>query len=294
MLDHHRGLDITPAQRHRFASTMSLAADDAGLPDDPEFRAAIVGYVEWGTRLAMHNSRPGADDLTEHAPCRGGAGGRPALAGLRRTAWPGCGPSSRPSCSRALAGCGADVPSVAETGAPVTTADQRRRRPSRRPRRRGASATSRSPAHRRRDLRRAAGRRRGLAIGSEVAQAEAVDTDTPQCAYTYGGDSARWRRSPSPPSDPTTSAGGGSRTPSTTSSASTAPSPPRSRGVEEADVAAGDRAVRLPARPDPVGRRLRRTPADDRHHARPRHDRRRGPRRGGRRRRRLRARRVAA
>ncbi|CAN5661660.1 group II truncated hemoglobin [soil metagenome] len=68
MLAHHRGLDITPEQRHRFASTMSLAADDAGLPDDPEFRAAIIGYVEWGTRLAMHNSRPGADDLTEHAP----------------------------------------------------------------------------------------------------------------------------------------------------------------------------------------------------------------------------------
>lgn len=68
MLDHHRDLDISAMQRHRFASTMSLAADDAGLPDDPEFRAAIIGYVEWGTRLAMHNARPGARDLTEHAP----------------------------------------------------------------------------------------------------------------------------------------------------------------------------------------------------------------------------------
>ena len=68
MIDHHRGLDISPAQRHRFASTMSLAADDAGLPDDPEFRAAIVGYLEWGTRLAAQNSRPGADDLVLDAP----------------------------------------------------------------------------------------------------------------------------------------------------------------------------------------------------------------------------------
>jgi len=67
MLAHHRDLRITPEQRHRFASTMSLAADDAGLPDDPEFRAAFVGYVEWGTRLAMHNSHPGAD-VVEHAP----------------------------------------------------------------------------------------------------------------------------------------------------------------------------------------------------------------------------------
>lgn len=68
MLAHHRDLDISPEQRHRFASTMSLALDDAGLPDDPEFRAAIMGYVEWGTRLAMHNSRPDAADVVEHAP----------------------------------------------------------------------------------------------------------------------------------------------------------------------------------------------------------------------------------
>jgi hemoglobin len=68
MLAHHRGLGITVEQRHRFASTMSLAADDAKLPDDPEFRAAIIGYVEWGTRLAMHNSQPDAADVAEHAP----------------------------------------------------------------------------------------------------------------------------------------------------------------------------------------------------------------------------------
>lgn len=67
MLAHHRGLAITAEQRHRFASTMSLALDEAGLPDDPEFRAALVGYVEWGTRLAMHNSQPGAQ-VAPHAP----------------------------------------------------------------------------------------------------------------------------------------------------------------------------------------------------------------------------------
>ena len=67
MLAHHRGLGITPEHRLRFATTMSLAADDAGLPDDPEFRAAFVGYVEWGTRLALHNSQPGAE-VAEQAP----------------------------------------------------------------------------------------------------------------------------------------------------------------------------------------------------------------------------------
>lgn len=67
MVAHHRGLAITPEQRRRFAATMSLALDDAGLPDDPEFRAAVIGYVEWGTRLAMQNSQPGAE-VVEQAP----------------------------------------------------------------------------------------------------------------------------------------------------------------------------------------------------------------------------------
>jgi hemoglobin len=67
MLAHHRGLDITPEQRLRFTTLMSRAADDAELPDDPEFRAALIGYLEWGTRLAMHNSQPGAA-VVEHAP----------------------------------------------------------------------------------------------------------------------------------------------------------------------------------------------------------------------------------
>ncbi|MCD6014823.1 MAG: globin [Solirubrobacterales bacterium] len=81
MLAHHRGLAITPEQRFRFASLMSLAADDAGLPDDPEFRSAFVAYVEWGTRLAMHNSQPDAD-VFEHAPVpRWGWGEAPPFEG---------------------------------------------------------------------------------------------------------------------------------------------------------------------------------------------------------------------
>jgi hemoglobin len=67
MLAHHRGLGITEEQRFRFASLMSLAADDARLPDDPEFRAALVSYLEWGTRIALHNSQPEAD-VMERAP----------------------------------------------------------------------------------------------------------------------------------------------------------------------------------------------------------------------------------
>ena len=36
MLTRHRDLAITPAQRFRFVSLMSHAADDAGLPADPD------------------------------------------------------------------------------------------------------------------------------------------------------------------------------------------------------------------------------------------------------------------
>jgi hemoglobin len=67
MLAHHRGLGITPEQRLRFATTMSQAADDAELPADPEFRAALVGYLEWGTRLALANSQQDAKPPA-HAP----------------------------------------------------------------------------------------------------------------------------------------------------------------------------------------------------------------------------------
>ena len=60
MLAHHVGKAITEAQRRRWVSLLADAADDVGLPDDPEFRAAFMSYIEWGTRLAVANSQPGA------------------------------------------------------------------------------------------------------------------------------------------------------------------------------------------------------------------------------------------
>jgi hemoglobin len=61
MLGKHRGLAISEPQRARWAQLIGLAADDAGMPSDPEFRSAFMAYVEWGTRLAQANSQPGAD-----------------------------------------------------------------------------------------------------------------------------------------------------------------------------------------------------------------------------------------
>jgi hemoglobin len=67
MLAKHRGLAIKPELRLHFVTLLSQAADSAGLPDDPEFRAALMGYAEWGSRLAVHNSQPDAA-VAEHAP----------------------------------------------------------------------------------------------------------------------------------------------------------------------------------------------------------------------------------
>ena len=60
MIKEHAGKQITPEQRALWATYMQQSADDAGLPSDPEFRAAFVAYIEWGSRLAVENSGVGA------------------------------------------------------------------------------------------------------------------------------------------------------------------------------------------------------------------------------------------
>jgi hemoglobin len=59
MVSHHLGRHLTEAQRQRWIGLMLETADEVGLPDDPEFRSALVGYLEWGTRIAVINSRAG-------------------------------------------------------------------------------------------------------------------------------------------------------------------------------------------------------------------------------------------
>ena len=65
MLAKHRGRALTEEQRFRWVQLICEAADEAGLPDDPEFRSAFVAYIEWGTRLALANSQPGAEPPRE-------------------------------------------------------------------------------------------------------------------------------------------------------------------------------------------------------------------------------------
>lgn len=60
MLRRHLGRQLTEAQRKRWMQLLLECADDLGVPADPEFRSAFVAYLEWGTRLAVINSAPGA------------------------------------------------------------------------------------------------------------------------------------------------------------------------------------------------------------------------------------------
>jgi truncated hemoglobin YjbI/quinol monooxygenase YgiN len=65
MLGMHIDKAITEERRRRWMSLLMDAADEVGLPDDPEFRAAFTGYIEWGTRLALANSQPGAHPVQQ-------------------------------------------------------------------------------------------------------------------------------------------------------------------------------------------------------------------------------------
>lgn len=81
MVSKHLNLGISVEQRRRFVELMSVAADDAGLPDDPEFRSALLSYLEWGTRLALQNSQPEAEVIGQAPVPRWGWGEAPPFTG---------------------------------------------------------------------------------------------------------------------------------------------------------------------------------------------------------------------
>jgi CDGSH-type Zn-finger protein/truncated hemoglobin YjbI/ferredoxin len=84
------GRDLSPAQRARWAALAVRAADQAGLPDDPAFRAVLAGFLEFVSR----------------APA-GSAGDVP------RWDW---GPGGRPDTSQEHAEASASQPSVSLPG----------------------------------------------------------------------------------------------------------------------------------------------------------------------------------
>ena len=67
MIRQHLNRHLTQEKRRRWIALLLETADEIEMPDDPEFRSALVGYLEWGSRLAVINSQPGAE-VDENAP----------------------------------------------------------------------------------------------------------------------------------------------------------------------------------------------------------------------------------
>jgi hemoglobin len=67
MVTQHLNRHLTETHRRRWVTLLLDSADEAGLPNDPEFRSAFVGYIEWGTRLAVINSQSN-EPAAAHTP----------------------------------------------------------------------------------------------------------------------------------------------------------------------------------------------------------------------------------
>jgi hemoglobin len=67
MVQQHLNRHLSHEQRRQWLALLLDTADQLQMPEDPEFRSALVGYLEWGSRLAVINSQPGAQ-VDAHAP----------------------------------------------------------------------------------------------------------------------------------------------------------------------------------------------------------------------------------
>jgi hemoglobin len=59
MIARHLNRHLTQVQRRAWMTLLLDTADELNFPDDPEFRSALVAYLEWGSRLAVINSQSG-------------------------------------------------------------------------------------------------------------------------------------------------------------------------------------------------------------------------------------------
>ena len=61
MLEIHAGEGAPDEMGTRFAACFIAAMDDAKLPEDPDFRAAMRAYIEWATEEVNSYSAPGTE-----------------------------------------------------------------------------------------------------------------------------------------------------------------------------------------------------------------------------------------
>lgn len=68
MVGHHVNKNLSEQQRKRWVTLILETADEVGVPGDPEFRSALVAYLEWGSRIAVINSHLTENLMEQQAP----------------------------------------------------------------------------------------------------------------------------------------------------------------------------------------------------------------------------------
>jgi hemoglobin len=68
MIGKHIGKMLTEEKRQRWMGLLLQTVDEVGLKSDPEFRSAFVGYIEWGSRLAVINSQLTENPMQHNEP----------------------------------------------------------------------------------------------------------------------------------------------------------------------------------------------------------------------------------
>lgn len=68
MVGMHIGKMLDEEKRRRWIKLLLQTADEQGLKSDPEFRSAFVGYIEWGTRIAVINSQLTENPMQNEEP----------------------------------------------------------------------------------------------------------------------------------------------------------------------------------------------------------------------------------
>ena len=68
MIGKHIGKMLTEEKRQRWIQLLLKTADEVGLKSDPEFRSALVGYLEWGSRIAVINSQLTENPMESNQP----------------------------------------------------------------------------------------------------------------------------------------------------------------------------------------------------------------------------------
>jgi hemoglobin len=68
MISRHVGRKLDETQRKRWVQLVLESADEIGMPDDAEFRSALVGYLEWGSRMVVKSSQTSENPIDDNTP----------------------------------------------------------------------------------------------------------------------------------------------------------------------------------------------------------------------------------